>query len=51
MKIQVVRIDDTDFVLSTLWSWINPNDEYYNLTIGFFREISFILRNSIGLLF
>ena len=29
MRIQVVRIDDTDFVLSTLWSWINPNDEYF----------------------
>lgn len=29
MKIQVVRIDDTDFVLSTLWSRINPNDEYF----------------------
>ena len=26
---QVVRIDDTDFVLSTLWSQINPNDEYF----------------------
>ena len=26
---QVVRIDDTDFVLSTLWSRINPNDEYF----------------------
>lgn len=25
---QVVRIDDTDFVLSTLWSRISPNDEY-----------------------
>lgn len=26
---QVVRIDDTDLVLSTLWPWINPNDEYF----------------------
>ena len=26
---QVVCIDDTDFVLSTLWSRINPNDEYF----------------------
>lgn len=26
---QVIRIDDTDFVLSTLWSRINPNDEYF----------------------
>lgn len=25
---QVVRIDDTDFVLSTLWPRINPNDGY-----------------------
>ncbi|WP_300729925.1 metallophosphoesterase [uncultured Bacteroides sp.] len=26
---QVVRIDDTDFILSTLWSRINPADEYF----------------------
>ena len=26
---QVVHIDDTDFVLSTLWSRVNPNDEYF----------------------
>lgn len=26
---QVIRIDDTDFVLSTLWSRINPSDEYF----------------------
>ncbi len=26
---QVVRIDDTDFILSTLWSKINPADEYF----------------------
>lgn len=26
---QVVPIDDTEFVLSTLWSRINPNDEYF----------------------
>ena len=26
---QVVRIDDTDFILSTFWSQISPQDEYY----------------------
>lgn len=26
---QVVSIDDTDFVLSTLWSRISPSDEYF----------------------
>lgn len=26
---QVVRIDDTDFILSTLWSHIRPEDEYF----------------------
>lgn len=26
---QVVRIDETDFILSTLWSRINPADEYF----------------------
>lgn len=26
---QVVRIDDTDFILSTLWSRINSADEYF----------------------
>lgn len=25
---QVVRVDDTDFVLSTLWSYVPPQDEY-----------------------
>ena len=25
---KVVRIDDTDFILSTLWSYIPPQDEY-----------------------
>ena len=25
---KVVRIDDTDFILSTLWSHISPQDEY-----------------------
>lgn len=25
----IISIDDTDFVLSTLWSRINPNDEYF----------------------
>ena len=26
---QVVRIDDTDFIMSTLWSRISPSDEYF----------------------
>ena len=26
---KVVRIDDTDFILSTLWSHIQPQDEYF----------------------
>lgn len=26
---QVVRIDDTDFIMSTLWSRISPIDEYF----------------------
>ena len=26
---QVVRIDDTDFIMSTLWSQISPPDEYF----------------------
>ena len=26
---QVVRIDDTDFILSTLWSHVPPQDEYF----------------------
>ncbi len=26
---RVVRIDDTDFILSTLWSHIRPQDEYF----------------------
>ncbi len=26
---KVVRIDDTDFILSTLWSHIRPQDEYF----------------------
>ena len=26
---QVVRIDDTDFIMSTLWSQISPADEYF----------------------
>ena len=26
---KVVRIDDTDFILSTLWSYISPQDEYF----------------------
>ena len=26
---QIVRIDDTDFIMSTLWSQISPSDEYF----------------------
>ena len=26
---QVLRIDDTDFIMSTLWSHISPADEYF----------------------
>ena len=26
---QVVRIDETDFIMSTLWSRISPSDEYF----------------------
>lgn len=26
---QVVRIDDADFIMSTLWSKISPADEYF----------------------
>ena len=26
---QVVKIDDTDFIMSTLWSQISPSDEYF----------------------
>ena len=26
---KVVQIDDTDFILSTLWSHIRPEDEYF----------------------
>ncbi len=25
----VVRIDDTDFIISTLWFQITPSDEYF----------------------
>ena len=39
---QVVRIDDTDFVLSTLWSRVNPNDEYFVWKgMNDFRQIKF----------
>ena len=39
---QVVRIDETDFVLSTLWSRINPNDEYFVWKgMNDFRQIKF----------
>ncbi len=38
----VVRIDDTDFVLSTLWSRINPNNEYFVWKgMNDFRQIKF----------
>ena len=39
---QVVHIDDTDFVLSTLWSRVNPNDEYFvGKGMNDFRQIKF----------
>lgn len=39
---QVVRIDNVDFVLSTLWSRINPNDEYFVWKgMNDFRQIKF----------
>lgn len=39
---QVVRIDDTDFILSTLWSKINPADEYFVWKgMNDFRQIKF----------
>ena len=39
---QVVRIDDTDFVLSTLWSRVNPNNEYFVWKgMNDFRQIKF----------
>lgn len=39
---QIVRIDDTDFILSTLWSHINPNDEYFVWRgMNDFRQIKF----------
>lgn len=39
---QVVRINDTDFVLSTLWLRINPNDEYFVWKgMNDFRQIKF----------
>ena len=39
---QVVRIDDMDFILSTLWSHINPNDEYFVWKgMNDFRQIKF----------
>ena len=39
---QIVHIDDTDFVLSTLWSRVNPNDEYFVWKgMNDFRQIKF----------
>ena len=39
---QVVHIDDTDFVLSTLWSRISPNDGYFVWKgMNDFRQIKF----------
>lgn len=39
---QDVRIDDTDFVLSALWSRINSNDEYFVWKgMNDFRRIKF----------
>ena len=37
---KVVRIDDTDFILSTLWSHIPPQDEYFvSRGMNDFRQI------------
>ena len=37
---KVVRIDDTDFILSTLWSHIQPQDEYFvSRGMNDFRQI------------
>ena len=37
---KVVRIDDTDFILSTLWSYIPPQDEYFvSRGLNDFRQI------------
>ena len=39
---QVVRVNDIDFVLSTLWSRINPDDEYFVWKgMNDFRQIKF----------
>lgn len=39
---QVICIDDTDFVLTTLWSQINPSDEYFVWKgMNDFRQIRF----------
>lgn len=38
----VVRIDDTDFILSTLWSHIQPQDEYFvSRGMNDFRQIRY----------
>ena len=39
---QVVRVNDIDFILSTLWSRINPSDEYFVWKgMNDFRQIKF----------
>lgn len=39
---KVVRIDDTDFILSTLWSHITPQDEYFvSRGMNDFRQIQY----------
>lgn len=39
---QVVRIDDVDFILSTLWSHIKPEDEYFvHCGMNDFRQIMY----------
>lgn len=39
---KVVRIDDTDFIMSTLWSRISPTDEYFVLKgMNDFRQIMY----------
>ena len=35
---QIVRIDNTDFIMSTLWSQINPNDEYFVCCLDFIKR-------------
>ena len=44
---KVVRIDDTDFILSTLWSHISPQDEYFvSRGMNDFRQICMEVEDS-----